>query len=262
MLAVAFHAELGEDERAARAVPRAGRERRAARGTTAQHPPTQPIARAHRPEACARKGPSLAEPHVAALSTTPVKSLRIQRRERCQLERDGARGDRAFFIVDERGTDDQRQAPRGLQPGRRRARRGRRARMELPDGTRVAAEPRPGEELQVRFYSLIAPGARDRRPVLAGAHRARRRAAAARRLRRRARRRGPRRAGSGDGALQLLGGRGREGGRPRADRHPALPDDDRAGRLRAVRRRRLDRPRAADRRRARSGRSATSAAAR
>jgi hypothetical protein len=29
--------------------------------------------------------------------------------------------------------------------------------LELPDGSRVAGEPRPGEELQVRFYSLIRP---------------------------------------------------------------------------------------------------------
>jgi MOSC domain-containing protein len=40
---------------------------------------------------------------VAALSTTPVKSLRVQARREALLERDGLRGDRRFYLVDERG---------------------------------------------------------------------------------------------------------------------------------------------------------------
>jgi uncharacterized protein YcbX len=40
---------------------------------------------------------------VTALSTTPVKGLRIGRRERLALESSGARGDRRFYLIDDRG---------------------------------------------------------------------------------------------------------------------------------------------------------------
>lgn len=96
-------------------------------------------------------------PRVAALSTTPVKSLRIQRRERIQLDRDGARGDRAFFIVDERGRMINAKRHAGFNQVVAELDEGGELSLELPDGTRVAGEPKLGEELQVRFYSLIRP---------------------------------------------------------------------------------------------------------
>ncbi|MCW3030580.1 MAG: hypothetical protein JWM66_713 [Solirubrobacterales bacterium] len=40
---------------------------------------------------------------VTALSTTPVKGLRIDRRERVVLDRAGANGDRRFYLIDDRG---------------------------------------------------------------------------------------------------------------------------------------------------------------
>jgi len=40
---------------------------------------------------------------VAALSSTPVKGLRIGARRQVTLERGGVRGDRSFYLVDERG---------------------------------------------------------------------------------------------------------------------------------------------------------------
>ncbi len=94
---------------------------------------------------------------VSALSTTPVKALRIQRREQLLLERGGARGDRTMFLVDERGRmvngkhhplltaviaelgDDGRLA------------------LALPDGSRVEDAVRPGDDLEVSFYSLLRP---------------------------------------------------------------------------------------------------------
>src|SRR5436305_251563 len=40
---------------------------------------------------------------VTALAVTPVKGTRIQRVERIELERSGARGNRRFFVIDRRG---------------------------------------------------------------------------------------------------------------------------------------------------------------
>jgi uncharacterized protein YcbX len=40
---------------------------------------------------------------VVALSVAPVKGLRIARRERVRLERDGIPGDRRFYLLDDRG---------------------------------------------------------------------------------------------------------------------------------------------------------------
>jgi uncharacterized protein YcbX len=40
---------------------------------------------------------------IAWISVTPVKGLRLQQRDEVQLTEDGVPGDRAFFLVDERG---------------------------------------------------------------------------------------------------------------------------------------------------------------
>ena len=42
-------------------------------------------------------------PRVAWISFTPVKGLRLQDLPKAQLTEDGIPGDRAFFLVDERG---------------------------------------------------------------------------------------------------------------------------------------------------------------
>lgn len=91
---------------------------------------------------------------VTALSTSPVKALRMQRRPRLLLERGGARGDRAMFIVDERArmvnakhhpAFNQIIAELDDAVG---------LRISLPDGRSAAGEPVRGQELAVRFYSM------------------------------------------------------------------------------------------------------------
>jgi MOSC domain-containing protein len=102
-----------------------------------------------------------ARPLVAALSTTPVKSLRIQHRARVMLDRDGARGDRAFFLVDER----RRMVNAKRHPALNQVVAefddddggGGRLALAFPDGRLLEGEPRRGETLDVRFYSLIRP---------------------------------------------------------------------------------------------------------
>lgn len=97
------------------------------------------------------------QPHVAALSTTPVKSLRIQRRDRVTLQRDGAAGDRAFFLVDERGTmANAKRHPKLNQVVGELDADGVLT-LAFPDGSRVSGEPRPGESVDARFYRLTRP---------------------------------------------------------------------------------------------------------
>jgi uncharacterized protein YcbX len=93
---------------------------------------------------------------VSALSLTPVKALRIERRERLRIERDGARGDRAMFLVDARGRMVNGKHHPLLTAVIARLDEGRLT-LELPDGRAVAGATRPGEELDVRFYRLTRP---------------------------------------------------------------------------------------------------------
>ena len=94
---------------------------------------------------------------VAALSTTPVKALRIQRHDRLELRRDGAVGDRAMFLVDERGRMVNGKHHPALTAVTAEAGPDGRLALTLPDGRTVEGPALPGEELQVRFYSLIRP---------------------------------------------------------------------------------------------------------
>jgi uncharacterized protein YcbX len=96
-------------------------------------------------------------PHVSALSIAPVKALRIQRCERISLRRDGARGDRAFFLVDGRGRMVNGKHHPALTAAVAELGADGRLAIELPDGRRAEGEATPGEELQVRFYSMIRP---------------------------------------------------------------------------------------------------------
>jgi uncharacterized protein YcbX len=72
------------------------------------------------------------------------------------LERDGAVGDRAYFLVDAQGR--MVNAKRHANLNQVTAELGRDGlALGFPDGTRVAAEPRPGVQLDARFYRLTRP---------------------------------------------------------------------------------------------------------
>jgi hypothetical protein len=93
-------------------------------------------------------------PRVTALSVTPVKSLRISRRETVEVERAGVRGDRAFMLVDERG----RMVNAKHHPALNQVVAeldGERLRLRFPDGRVVEGPATPGEELRIRFYSMM-----------------------------------------------------------------------------------------------------------
>lgn len=96
-------------------------------------------------------------PRIAALSITPVKALRIQRRERLSLQRDGARGDRAFFLVDDRGRMVNAKHHPGLTAVVAELGDDGRLALELPDGCRVEDAATPVGEIEVRFYSMVRP---------------------------------------------------------------------------------------------------------
>ena len=90
---------------------------------------------------------------VTALSTTPVKGLRITARERLGLERAGARGDRAFYLIDTRGrmiNGKHSGALNGIV-----AELGGNGQLTLtfPDGSVVSDTPETGEEVQTSFHS-------------------------------------------------------------------------------------------------------------
>jgi hypothetical protein len=92
---------------------------------------------------------------VTALSTTTVKGLRIAARERLELERAGARGDRALYLIDDRG-----RMINGKHSG---ALNGIVAALDgdgdgeltltFPDGHVVCGTPESGEEVHTRFHS-------------------------------------------------------------------------------------------------------------
>jgi uncharacterized protein YcbX len=76
-------------------------------------------------------------------------------RERIVLGRDGARGDRAMFLVDERGRMVNGKHHPTLTAVIAELHEDGTLAIELPGGGRVEGEPRHGEELQVRFYSMV-----------------------------------------------------------------------------------------------------------
>jgi len=91
---------------------------------------------------------------VTALTTTPVKGLRVNAQSELTLERTGAPGNRTFYLVDERGK---------LVNGKRigilsavladyDANAGELT-LSFPDGTVVPGEVCLGEEIETRFFS-------------------------------------------------------------------------------------------------------------
>jgi uncharacterized protein YcbX len=73
------------------------------------------------------------------------------------LERGGAQGDRAFFLADERGRMVNAKHHPALNQVVAELGEDGRLSLEFPDGRRIEDEPRAGEQLQVRFYSLMRP---------------------------------------------------------------------------------------------------------
>jgi uncharacterized protein YcbX len=96
---------------------------------------------------------------VSALRATPVKGLHMSQHDEIELTLDGARGNRVFFVIDERdrmvngkllGALTEVQAHYDPAGGR----------LELcfPSGEQVAGEVRLGESVSPRFYSRTLPG--------------------------------------------------------------------------------------------------------
>jgi uncharacterized protein YcbX len=95
---------------------------------------------------------------VAALNLTPVKGLRIARHAHVELERGGGvRGDRRFYIVDERGRMVNGKSLGGLHRVLARLLDGDRLSLEFPDGSTVEADVELGEMLETSFFSRPRP---------------------------------------------------------------------------------------------------------
>jgi hypothetical protein len=101
--------------------------------------------------------------HVRGLALTPLKGTRVQAVPRIELGPRGARGDRAFYIVDERGR---------MQNGKRIAALqsvvadfdsdAGRLTLSFSDGTQLDGEVEYGEVIETRFCSRTVPA----RPLL------------------------------------------------------------------------------------------------
>jgi uncharacterized protein YcbX len=92
--------------------------------------------------------------HVSGLVVTPVKGTRVQAVPQIELEADGARGDRAFFVIDER-----QRMQNGKQLGQLQAvvadydiAAGRLS-LSFPDGTQAEGALEYGEAVETRFFS-------------------------------------------------------------------------------------------------------------
>ena len=92
---------------------------------------------------------------VAWISVTPVKGLRLQPRDEVQLEESGVPGDRAFFLVDERGVmvSATRLGPLVAVVPEHDA-KAQTLSLRFPGGDEVAGRVELGEPESVRFYGL------------------------------------------------------------------------------------------------------------
>jgi len=93
---------------------------------------------------------------VSALSVVPVKGMRLQAPERLELDRGGAAavGDRAYYVIDERGrmingkhVGELSTVLASATPDR--------LRLEFPDGRVIEDVVREGEPVRTRFYSRM-----------------------------------------------------------------------------------------------------------
>ncbi|HEX4805555.1 MAG TPA: MOSC N-terminal beta barrel domain-containing protein [Conexibacter sp.] len=94
-------------------------------------------------------------PLVSWISFAPVKGLRLRELEEAELTADGIPGDRAFFLVDERGrmANAKRHGALLSVVAEHDAAAGRLA-LRFPDGREVAAAVELEEPAKVRFYDL------------------------------------------------------------------------------------------------------------
>jgi uncharacterized protein YcbX len=92
---------------------------------------------------------------IAWISTTPVKGLRMQQRDEVELTEDGVPGDRALFLVDERGAmvSATRLGPLVAVVPEHDAGAGTLS-LRFPSGEEVAGPVELGEPEDVRFYGL------------------------------------------------------------------------------------------------------------
>ncbi len=97
--------------------------------------------------------PPSGDVRVTALSTTPVKGLRIANPERIELDRDGARDDRRFYLVEQRGWMVNGKHSGALQEVSAELSEDGRLTLGFPDGTTIAEAVELGEELPTRFHS-------------------------------------------------------------------------------------------------------------
>lgn len=101
---------------------------------------------------------------VTALSIAPVKGLRIAEVEQLVLERGGARGDRRFYLVEERGwmvngkhSGALNEIVAELGTGSREDDATEHLTLRFSDGTEASDAIELGEELQTRFHSRPRP---------------------------------------------------------------------------------------------------------
>lgn len=91
---------------------------------------------------------------VVALSAAPVKGLRIGARSSLRLERDGIAGDRAFYLVDDRGRLFNGKRAAGLQTvSADYDEHEQRLTLHFPDGASLGAAVELGAALDTSFYS-------------------------------------------------------------------------------------------------------------
>jgi MOSC domain-containing protein len=92
---------------------------------------------------------------VAWIAFTPVKGLRLQHRDEVDITEDGIPGDRAFFLVDERGAmvSITRVGPLAAVVADHDA-RAQTLSLRFPDGAEVAGQVELGEPEPVRFYGV------------------------------------------------------------------------------------------------------------
>jgi uncharacterized protein YcbX len=95
---------------------------------------------------------------VCALATTPVKGMRLESVETIELDERGARGNRAFYLIDERGSmvNAKRLGELHAIVPRYDPDAGT-LELRFPDGVRVTGTVEYGEVLQTRFLSRQRP---------------------------------------------------------------------------------------------------------
>jgi uncharacterized protein len=93
------------------------------------------------------------EARVTALSIAPVKGLRIANVEQLLLEPGGARGDRRFYLVEQRGWMVNGKHSGALNEVSAEVSADERLTLRFPDGTVVSDAIEVGEELASRFHS-------------------------------------------------------------------------------------------------------------